>query len=67
MNEFIEIDSFLDQPFTQTSSNDVNWGAFVETTKPSTNVLTTAPLANTKSMPNNNFAHPPPEPVNFSC
>lgn len=54
---------FSDQPFTQTSSNDANWGAFVETTKPSTNVLTNTPLTNAKSMPTNNFAHPPPEPA----
>lgn len=54
---------FSDQPFTQTSSNDANWGAFVETVKPSTNALTNTPLTSTKSVPNNNFAHPPPEPA----
>jgi Arf-GAP domain and FG repeat-containing protein 1 len=52
---------FSEQPFTQTtttSSNDANWGAFVETTKHPTTILT-----NTMSIPTNAFAHPPPEPV----
>jgi hypothetical protein len=57
----------LDQPFTQTtsSSNDANWGAFVETTKHPTPILTNTPLTNAMSMPTNTFAHPPPEPVSF--
>jgi hypothetical protein len=57
----------LDSPFTQTttSSNDANWGAFVETTKHPTSILTNTPLTNTMSMPTNTFAHPPPEPVRF--
>ncbi|UJR23194.1 hypothetical protein I4U23_026213 [Adineta vaga] len=57
---------FSDQPFTQTtttSSNDTNWGAFVETTKHPTTMLTNVPPTNTMSMPSNNFAHPPPEPA----
>ncbi|CAF3925964.1 unnamed protein product [Adineta steineri] len=58
---------FSEQPFTQTtttSSNDTNWGAFVETTKHHpTTILTNTPLTNTISMPANNFAHPPPEPA----
>jgi len=54
----------IEQPFTQTtttSSNDANWGAFVETTKHPTTILT-----NTMSIPTNAFAHPPPEPVSLS-
>jgi hypothetical protein len=56
---------FSDSPFTQTttSSNDANWGAFVETTKQPTSILTNTPLTNTMSMPTNTFAHPPPEPA----
>lgn len=62
------IDYFgVDQPFHQTtttsSSNDANWGAFVETTKHPTPVLTTMPATSTMAMPTNAFAHPPPEPV----
>lgn len=59
----------LDHAFTQTtttsSSNDANWGAFVETTKHPTPVVTHAPTTNTMSMPANSFAHPPPEPVRY--
>lgn len=59
--------SGLDQPFhsttTSSSSNDANWGAFVETTKHPTPVLTTTPATSTMPMPTNAFAHPPPEPV----
>jgi len=59
----------IEQPFTQTtttSSNDANWGAFVETTKHPTTILTSTPLTNTMSMPTSSFAHPPPEPVSLS-
>ncbi|CAF1094248.1 unnamed protein product [Rotaria magnacalcarata] len=55
---------FSDQPFGQTttsSSNDSNWGAFVETSKHPTTMFTNTPTTNTMSMPTNNFAHPPPE------
>jgi hypothetical protein len=55
----------LEQPFTQTSSNDANWGAFVETTKHPTTMITNISLTSTMSMPTNAFAHPPPEPVRF--
>ena len=44
---FIYYLSHLEQPFTQTttsSSNDANWGAFVETTKHPTTMLTNTPL-----------------------
>jgi hypothetical protein len=64
----IQLSSHLDQPFTQTTtttSNDANWGAFVETTKHPTPVLTNTPAMNTMSMPTNTFAHPPPEPVSY--
>ncbi len=61
------LSSDLDQPFTPTttSSNDANWGAFVETTKQPTSVLTNTHATNTMSMPTNTFAHPPPEPVRY--
>ncbi|CAF0846508.1 unnamed protein product [Rotaria sp. Silwood1] len=56
---------FAEQPFTQTttSSNDTNWGAFVETPKHPTTVLSNTPVTNTMSLPTNAFAHPPPEPA----
>ena len=57
---FLHRSFHLDQPFIQTtssSSNDTNWGAFVETTKHPT------PPTNTMSMSANTFAHPPAEPV----
>lgn len=69
------IDLFLclDQPFGSTSavssSNDANWGAFVEPTKPTTTVSppsTTTTTINPTVMQSNHFAHPPPEPVRFS-
>ena len=63
----------IEHPFPQTnttSSNDANWGAFVETTKHPTTMVNNTPVTNTMSMPANNFAHPPPEPVShfsFLC
>ncbi|CAF1401468.1 unnamed protein product [Adineta ricciae] len=57
---------FPEHPFPQTnttSSNDTNWGAFVETTKHPTTMVNNTPATNTMSMPANNFGHPPPEPA----
>jgi len=62
---------FPDQPFGSTtataSSNDTNWGAFMEPTKPTTTTTTVSPplptMINPTTMQSNNFAHPPPEPA----